>query len=358
VIRLDVGSPDMPPARFIIETLQRSAAMPDHHGYQPFRGPLPLRQAWRTMYRRVFGVDLDPETEIVPLVGSKEGILHLTLASVDLDDVVLVPDPAYPTYAHSARLVGATPHTFPLEAALGYVPDFGGIPDAIVEKARLTWLNYPNNPTTAAVDVSVLAGAVDFARAHNLLIVHDAAYTQVSLDGASYPSILQVDGAKEVAVELNSLSKSHNMAGWRLGVAVGNPAALERLMRVKADADNGHFLAVTDAAIEALTGDQVWVAERNAMYRRRAEAVLSGLRAAGLTAEMPRATMYVWAGLPPGFSSGEFAVRLLREAAVAVTPGNTFGARGEGYVRLSLGVPSERIEEGMERLRHWRVGAS
>ncbi len=357
VIRLDVGSPDLPPAGFIIEALQRAAAMPDHHGYHPFRGPLPLRQAWSTMYRRVFNVELDPETEVLPLLGSKEGILHLTLANVRADDVVLVPDPGYPTYARSARLLGATPHPFPLEPSQGYFPDLTEIPEKIRKRARLLWLNYPNNPTTATADLTLLAQAVEFARAHDLLICHDAAYTQVSLDGRVYPSILQVPGAKDVAVELNSLSKSHNMAGWRLGVAVGNSAALERLVRVKADADNGHFLAITDAAVEALTGDQTWIAERNAAYRQRAEAVIGRLEAAGLVAEMPRATMYVWARVPDGWRSQEFVGRLLQEAAVAVTPGDTFGDRGEGYIRISLGTSLERLVEGMERLQRWRAGA-
>jgi LL-diaminopimelate aminotransferase len=357
VIRMDVGSPDMPPAAFIIEALQRSAAQADHHGYQPFRGPLPLRRAWSAMYRRVFDVELDPQTEVLPLLGSKEGILHLTLANLHADEIVLVPDPGYPTYAHSVRLVGAVPQSFPLDASRGHLPNLSEIPGEILKKARLMWLNYPNNPTTATADLAALAEAVEFARAHDVLICHDAAYTQVSLDGKVYPSMLQVPGAKDVAVEFNSLSKSHNMAGWRLGVAVGNPAALERLMQVKADADNGHFLAITDAAIEALTGDQTWIAERNAIYRKRAEAVVRGLEGAGLGAEMPKATMYVWARLPDGWRSQEFAGRLLREAAVAVTPGDTFGIRGEGYVRIALAASLERIEEGMYRLRRWLAGA-
>jgi LL-diaminopimelate aminotransferase len=353
VIRLDVGSPDLPPAGFIIEALQRSAEMPDHHGYHPFRGPLPLRHAWSTMYRRAYEVELDPETEVLPLLGSKEGILHLTLTQVHADDTVLVPDPGYPTYARSAQLLGATPVPFHLDSSRGYLPNLARIPQDTLRRARLLWLNYPNNPTTATVDVSSLEEAVEFARAHDLLICHDAAYTQVSLNGRVFPSILQVPGAKDVAVELNSLSKSHNMAGWRLGVAVGNPRVLERLVRVKADADNGHFLAITDAAIEALTGDQSWIAERNSIYRNRARVVVDGLRAAGLTAEMPRATMYVWARAPEGWRSHEFAQRLLEQAGVALTPGDTFGSNGEGYLRISLGAPQERLEAAMERVRGW-----
>ena len=353
VIRLDVGSPDLPPAPFIIEALQRSAQRPDRHGYHPFAGPVELRRAWSEMYERVFDVDLDPETEVLPLLGSKEGIFHLTLAVAKADDIVLVPDPGYPTYARSARLLGAVPYPFALDPRRGYLPDLSSIPAAIVARARMLWINYPNNPTAAVADLALLAEAVDFARANGLLLCHDAAYTQVNLEGDVSPSLLQVPGAREVAVELNSLSKSHNMAGWRLGVAVGNPAALEKLMRVKAEADNGHFLAVTEAAIVALTGDQAWIAERNAEYRRRRDLVLQGLNQAGLRASPSKATLYVWAGLPNGWRSEAFAAGLLGEAGVAVTPGDVYGARGEGYIRISLGTPHERIAEGMRRLQVW-----
>lgn len=353
VIRLDIGSPDLPPAGFIVKALQGAAAMPDHHGYQPFRGPLPLRRAWGEMYKRVFDVDLDPETEILPLLGSKEGILHLTLAHVGADDIVLVPDPGYPTYARSARLLGADPHPLPLESSDGYLPDLNALPTEITKRARLLWLNYPNNPTTATATLGFFTEVIAFARAHDILVCHDAAYTQVSLDGAVQPSLMQVGGAKEVAVELNSLSKSHNMAGWRLGVAVGSQSVLERLVQIKAEADNGHFLAISDAAVEALTGNQTWIGARNAAYRERAEIVVKGLGQAGIVAEMPKATMYVWARLPQGWRSQEFVGKLLREAAVAVTPGDMFGARGEGYIRISLGTPVERLGEAMDRLRRW-----
>jgi LL-diaminopimelate aminotransferase len=357
VIRLDVGSPDMPPAGFIVEALQRSAGMADRHGYHPFRGPLELRQAWSTMYRRVFNVDLNPESEVLPLLGSKEGIFHLTLASVKPGDIVLVPDPGYPTYARSARLLGAVPYPIALEPSLGYLPDLSKIPAAILKRARLLWLNYPNNPTTVTADLGFLVEAAEFAQTHGILICHDAAYTQVNLDGPVSPSLFQAASAGQAAVELNSLSKSHNMAGWRLGVAVGNSVALERLMRIKAEADNGHFLAITDAAIEALTGDQTWIAARNAAYRQRAEVVISGLNAAGLRAAPPKATLYVWAQLPVGWSSKAFAEGLLQEAKLAVTPGDIFGAAGEGYIRISLGAPLDRLAEGMRRLQHWLAEA-
>jgi LL-diaminopimelate aminotransferase len=359
VIRLDIGSPDLPPPDFVIEALQHSAAMPDRHGYQPFRGPLSLRTAWAAMYRRVFDVELDPELEVLPLLGSKEGILHLTMAHAGRDDVVLVPDPGYPTYARSARLIGASIHPLELDASRGHLPDLASMSGELLERSRLMWLNYPNNPTTATTDLRFLAEAVELARAHDILICYDAAYTRVNLDGSLQPSILQVPGAKEVSVELNSLSKSHNMAGWRLGVAVGNRHALEHLARIKADADNGHFLAVTDAAVVALAGDQAWITRRNAVYRQRAAAAVHGLELAGLAAEMPKATMYVWARLPDGWRSAEFVGRALRETGVAVTPGDTFGVRGEGYFRISLGAPLERIEEAMDRIRRWRFdGAS
>lgn len=358
VIRLDVGSPDMPPAGFIVEALKRSAGMADRHGYHPFRGPLELRQAWSAMYQRVFDVELNPDTEVIPLLGSKEGIFHLTLASVEADEVVLVPDPGYPTYARSARLLGAVPYPLPLEPSRGYLPDLNRVPGAILKRARLLWLNYPNNPTAAVADLGFLAEAAEFARAHGILLCHDAAYTQVNLNGHVYPSLLQVPGAGKATVELNSLSKSHNMAGWRLGVAVGNPVALEKLMGIKAEADNGHFLAITDAAVEALTGNQTWIGARNAAYRERAEVVVRGLGETGIAADMPKATLYVWGRLPEGQPSKAFVEQFLGEAGVAVTPGDVFGARGEGCIRVSLGAPLERIAEAMDRLRRWRAGAA
>ena len=350
VIRLDVGSPDMPPAPFIVEALARSAAGPDNHGYQSHQGPPALRQAWAEMYRRVHGVALDPQRQIVPLLGSKEGIFHLMMATVNPGDIVLIPDPGYITYTQGTLFAGGQPYCLPLLAENGYLPDLESIPADVLARARVLWLNYPNNPTAAVAPLEFFAQAVDFAFRHNVLLCHDAAYTQISLEGDPLPSLLEVPGAGEVAVEVNTLSKSHNMAGWRVGAAVGSPAALEMLHKLKINVDSSHFLPILDAAVQAMTGDQSWLAMRNEIYSQRRDRVIAGLRAAGLEPEVPRASLYVWCPIPPGWTSAGFAKAMLEEAHVSLTPGTTFGAHGEGYVRISITTPDERIDEAMQRL--------
>jgi len=350
VIRLDIGSPDLPPPQPIINALCRSAHDPHHHGYAGYYGIPALRQAMAAYYQRRFGVTLDPDNEVVPLIGSKEGIVNIALAYLDPGDVALVPDPGYAPYTMGAYLASGRVETFPLLAERNYLPDLDAIPADLADRAKLIWLNYPNNPTGATATLEFFAEVVAFAREHDLLICHDAPYCDLTYDGYVAPSILQVEGAREVAIEFNSLSKMYNMAGWRVGMAVGNQQALEGLARVKTNIDSGIFRAIQDAAVEALTGDQSWLPERNAIYQERRDIILAGLAAVGIHARKPEASLYVWAPVPEGYTSDDFATRLLEEKGVSVAPGTVFGAHGEGYMRISLGAATERIREAMERL--------
>jgi LL-diaminopimelate aminotransferase len=353
VIRLDVGSPDMPPAPHITEALIHSASQPETHGYVSHRGPVFLREAWAELYRRQFGVDLDIEAEIVPLLGSKEGIFHLSQALLEPGDVALVSDPAYPTYSMSAYFAGAETHFMPLCPERNYLPDFQAIPADILRRSKLLWLNYPSNPTAAIAPVSFFKEALDFASQHDLLVCHDAAYSLVTFDGYQAPSILQEPGAKDVAIEFNTLSKSYNMAGWRVGAAVGNRAALHSLSALKTHADSSHFLPVLIASAVAMTGDQNWLVERNRVYAQRRDLLVSELNRLGLQAACPQASLYVWSPVPAGWSAEDFTAAVLEEAHLSLTPGTVFGQGGQGYMRITMTASLERIAEGMQRLESW-----
>jgi LL-diaminopimelate aminotransferase len=350
VIRLDEGSPDLPPSPAIVAALAGSASQPHTHAYQPQRGTPALRAAWAEMYGRLFGVELDPDSEIIPLLGSKEGIFNFLMAVVDPGDLVLVPDPGYITYTRGTCVAGGEPHPFPLLPERGFLPDLTAIPEEVARRAKVLWLNYPNNPTAAVAPLSFFAEAVDFARRFDLLVCHDAAYTQITFDGRPAPSILQVPGAKDVAVEFNTLSKSHNMAGWRLGAALGNPGALRSLYTYKTNVDSGHFLPVLNAAIEAMTGDQGWLVERDQVYCRRRDLVIAALHANNLPAPVPQGSLYIWSPVLAGWTSQEFAAAVLETAQVSLTPGSVFGRQGEGYVRISITAPLDRLEQAMARL--------
>jgi LL-diaminopimelate aminotransferase len=350
VIRLDTGSPDLPPAPAIVAALVRSAASPHAHGYQPHKGTRGLRAAWAEMYRRVFRVDLDPESEVVPLLGSKEGIFNFMLAILDPGDVALIPDPGYITYTRSARFAGGEPYPLPLLPERGFLPDLAAVPAEIARRAKVLWLNYPNNPTAATAPLEFFSEAVAFAEQNDLLICHDAAYAQVMFDGQPAPSLLQAPGARAVTVEFNTLSKSHNMAGWRAGAAVGNAEALRALYTLKGNVDSGHFLPIHEAATTAMTGDQGWLRERNEVYRQRRDLVIAVLHALGLPAAIPQGSLYIWCPVPSGWASAEFAAAVLETAQVSLTPGAVFGQHGEGYVRISLTAAAERLEAAMERL--------
>ncbi len=356
VIRLDMGAPDGPPPPFVVETLVEEARKPNVHAYAPYGGTPEYRAAWAAYYEHRFGVSLDPETEVVGLIGSKEGIFHLTQALVNPGDVVLIPDPGYLTYARAAQIAGAEVVYLPLTPENGFFPDLDAVPEDVARRARLLWLNYPNNPTGAVTDLEGLRRAVDFARRYNILVAHDAAYADVTLDPeVRPPSILQVPGAREVAVEFNSLSKRANMAGWRLGVAVGNPEALRALYRYKSQVDSSHFRPMMTAGAVALTDPRMeaWMQARNQVYRERRDLVLEALSGLGMTAASPRAGMYVWARLPQGWPSLTYCQRALEEAGVSLAPGAIFGPHGEGYVRFSLGTATEDIRRALQRLQRW-----
>jgi LL-diaminopimelate aminotransferase len=350
VIRLDEGSPDLPPAPHIIEALAQSARRADTHNYQPHRGFAELRQAWAEMYFRTYGVVIDPENEVLPLLGSKEGIFHLPLVLVDPGTVVLIPDPGYITYARGARLAGGELYPLPLLPGRDFLPDLHAVPPQIIRRAKLLWLNYPNNPTAATATIDFFTEAVSFASNHNLLLCHDAAYTQVTFDGYRAPSLLEVPGAKEVCIEFNTLSKSHNMAGWRVAAVLGNPEVIKAMYALKTNVDSGHFRPVMEAAVSAMTGDQAWLQARNEIYRQRRDVVMQALPHLGLHAETPRASLYVWFRIPSGQTSCAFAARVLEQAHVSLAPGSIFGPSGESYIRLSVTAPIERVEEAMLRL--------
>jgi LL-diaminopimelate aminotransferase len=358
VIRLDAGSPDLPPAPHIIAALEESARNPNNHGYQNYAGIPEYRAAWAGWYRQRFGVELDPDCEVLGLIGSKEGVFNLHLAVVDEGDVVLVPDPGYPAYTAGALFAGAQVVRLPLLARNGYLPDFAALPEETLRRARLLWLNYPNNPTGAVASLEFFAQAVALARRYGFLIAHDAPYTEITYDGYRAPSLLQVPGAREVAVEFHSLSKTYNMGGWRLGVAVGNAEVLRALATLKSNVDSGTFKAVQAAGIAALSGDQSWTKARNAHYQRRRDLAVEALRAAGLHVETPPAALYLWARLPDGVDDQAYVSELLEQTGVSLTPGSVFGPGGAGHVRVSLCLADEKLQEAMRRVggsREWRV---
>ncbi len=335
----------------------RSSALPAapiSHGYTPNGGTPAFRQAIAKYYKQRFNVDLHPQTETLALLGSKEGLFNLSQVLLNPGDVSLVPDPGYPVYSASGIIAGAEIYRLPLLRENGFLPDLDAIPAEITSRARIIWLNYPNNPTGAIAPLSFLAKAVDFGKKHNIVIAHDAPYADVCFDGYTAPSILQIPGAKDVCVEFNSLSKAYNMAGWRLGMAVGNPQVISFLSTYKSQMDSSHFMAVLEAGIAALAGDQSWLEERNQIYQHRRDIVLAGLRTAGFQASTPPAAIYVWAHLPAGYTdSMYFCNRLLEETGVSTTPGVVYGEYGEGYVRISLGTPTDLIQEAMLRLTKW-----
>lgn len=351
VIRMDMGSPDLPPAPFVVEALKRSADDPTHHGYMPFGGTPPYREAWAQYYGRRFGVELDPGTELIGLLGSKEGIFHMAMSWVNPGDVVLAPDPGYAPYTTGTQMAGGEVVTMPLRAERGFLPDLRAIPPDVLRRAKLMWLNYPNNPTGAVAPLEFFAEVIALAREHGFLVGHDAPYMEIVYDDYRAPSILQLPGAKEVCVEFNSMSKTYNMGGWRVGVAVGNPDAIRALNTYKSNVDAGSFQPALDASAAALTGDQAWLAERNGHYRQRRDIVVNALRAAGMKAGTPKAAIYVWAQLPDGLDERKYADDLLEKAGVSVTPGTVFGPSGKGFIRISLGTPTERVKEAMERVR-------
>lgn len=360
IIRLDMGSPDLPPADFIIDTLAQEAHRPNVHGYSPMGGSLWFRQACADYYQRRFGVTLDPQKEVLALLGSKEGLFNLAQVVLNPGDLALIPDPGYPVYSAASTIAGAEILYLPLREEDHFLLDWQRIPEEAARRAKLLWLNYPNNPTGAVASLAYLEEAVAFARKYEIILAHDAPYVDVCFDGYDAPSVMQVPGAKDVAVEFNSLSKTYNMAGWRVGMAVGNPDLLGYLHTYKSQVDSSTFEPILRAAAVALTGDQSWLEERNLIYRTRRDTIVDGLRQAGFTVTPPPAAIYVWARLPErarqadgSFDSTAFCNQLLEQTGVSTTPGIVYGQAGEGYLRISLGTPTDRIQEAMRRLVAW-----
>ena len=357
VISFGIGDPDLPTPDHIVESLRRAAGDPVNHRYPESDGLPELRQAIARWYGRRHGVELDADAQVVPLIGSKEGIGHLPLCLIDPGDVTLVPDPGYPVYEAGTMFAGGEVVKLPLREEDGWLPRLDEAPREALERARILWLNYPNNPTGAVADLAFFERAVRWAHDHDVVIAHDLAYADVTFDGYVAPSILEAEGADEVAVEFNSLSKAFNMTGWRIGMVVGNATVVDALTRVKSNLDSGVPQAIQQMAITALDGPLDEIARHNDIYRARRDRVVEVLRALGLHVDPPKASLYVWARLPEGErSSGEYAQQLVEETGVVVTPGLGYGDAGEGYIRLSLTVPDDRLDEGMRRLAAFARG--
>ena len=350
LIDLGIGDPDLPTPGHIIAALEQAARDPKNHRYPSYSGMMEFREAVSHWYQQRFGVKLNPASEVIALIGSKEGIAHIPLAFINPRDIVLVPDPGYPVYNTATLFAGGQPYFMPLLKENNFLPDFAAIPREVAQGAKLMYLNYPNNPTAAVADRTFYEDAVAFARRHQIILCHDAAYTELCFDGYRPCSILEIPGAKEVAVEFHSLSKTYNMTGWRIGFAVGNKEAIDGLSGIKSNVDSGVFQAVQFAGITALRSDQSCVQKMIGIYTERRDLMVSHLKKAGFELDTPKASFYLWIRTPKGYSSAQLATRLL-EKGVVVTPGNGFGEPGEGYFRIALTQKKERLEEAMLRIK-------
>jgi LL-diaminopimelate aminotransferase len=353
VVNFAIGDPDFPTPSHIIERMCQAAYDPVNHHYPETAGLPELCQATAKWYEKRFGVIFNPDKEVLPLIGSKEGIGHLALCFIEPGDLALVPDPSYPPYSLGTILAGGEPYFMPLREENDFLPDFKTIPGDIADRAKLMWLNYPNNPTGTIARLDFFEKAVHFAQRHDLVICHDAPYTEVAFDGYKPPSFMQIPGARERGVEFHSLSKTYHMTGWRVGMMVGNADMVNALFKVKSNLDSGVPQAIQYAAVEALLGSQEHIAEHNAILQRRRDKLLKVINEIGLKARTPEATFYIWAKIPQGYTSIDFTKKLLDEAGIAVTPGIGYGKEGEGYIRFSLTISDDRLEEGIDRLSAW-----
>ena len=350
IISLGVGDPDLPTLPNIVQRLKTAVDNPVHHQYPSYEGMLSFRQAVARWYGERFGVNLDPATEIVSLIGSKEGIAHAPLAFVNPGDVVLCPDPGYPVYNIGTMFAGGQSHFMPLLENNLFLPDLYTIPEDVLQRTRIMFLNYPNNPTSAVATRDFFEEVVTFAKKHNILVCHDAAYTEVYYDEEQPVSFLEIQGAKEVGIEFHSLSKTYNMTGWRIGWVTGNRDAVEALGRIKTNIDSGIFQAIQEAGIEALQGDQHQLVDLRNIYQERRDLACDFLQKKGFSFMVPKATFYLWVRTPEGLSSAQFVGRVLQETGVVLTPGNGFGDHGEGYFRISLTVDKERLVQALNRI--------
>lgn len=351
IINLGIGDPDLPTPTPIIETLRQAAGNPKHHQYPSYDGMLSFRTAVAQWYKRRFGVTVDPRTEVLTLIGSKEGIGHIPLAFIDPGDIVLVPSPGYPVYPVATTFAGGVPHVMPLLKHNRFLPDLHAIPKDVAKKAKLMFFNSPNNPTSVVADKTFFQQLVDFAREHQIVVCHDAAYSEIFYDGKRPASFLEADGASEVGIEFHSLSKTFNMTGWRIGFAVGRREVIAGLGKVKSNLDSGVFQAIQEAGITALDSDERLTAGLRTIYQERRDVLVPGLKKFGLDVETPTAAFYVWISVPKGFTSATFTAHLLEKAGIVTTPGNGFGEPGEGYIRMTLTTSKERLTEAVERIQ-------
>ena len=355
VIDLGVGDPDIPTPKPIVEAMKRAVEKPENHRYPSYEGMLSFRQAVADWYKKRFGVDLDPQKEVIALIGSKEGIAHFPLAFVNPGDVVLCPDPAYPVYKIGTLLAGGEPYVLPLKEENGFLPDFRSVPKDVLKRAKIIWVNYPNNPTSAKATKEFYKELIEWAKENRIIVASDLAYSEIYFGEEKPPSILEIEGAKDVAIEFHSLSKTYNMTGWRIGMAVGNEKLIAGLGKVKTNVDSGQFQAIQEAGITALNLPEQEVQSIRDLYRERRKVMVEALERAGLEVYPSDATFYLWVKVPKGYSSAQFVERLLEECAIVCTPGNGFGEHGEGYFRISLTVSTERLLEASERIKKLKL---
>lgn len=351
VISFGVGDPDVPTPGSIVDALCAESHKPEHHRYPSYFGLAEFRGSAARWFERRFGVALDPGLQILPLMGSKEGVAHIALALLDPGDLALVPEPSYPVYAMGTLLAGAESHFLPLTAGNGFLPDLESVPPDVARRSKILWLNYPNNPTGAIASNEFFERAIEFARSYSLVLAHDNAYSEITYDGYVAPSLFQFKGAMEIGVEFHSLSKTFNMTGWRIGFVCGNHEVIEALGTIKTNIDSGIFNPVQLAAVEALDHGEKTLPDMVKLYQSRRDLLVSELAGLGWEISPPKGSIYLWMPVPPGFDSVGFSTHVLDKAGVFFTPGNAYGPSGEGYVRLSLTVPDDKIKEAMARLK-------
>jgi LL-diaminopimelate aminotransferase len=353
VINLGLGDPDVTPPDHLLMALRDAVCDPDHHHYPSFYSNRPLKEAIAGWYRRRFDIDLDSEKEVIPLLGSSEGLFHIHTCLLDAGDIALVPDPSYPSYEAGVKLAGGQMVSVPLLRENGFLPDLDAIPPEVAMKAKLMWVNYPNNPTAAVATEDFYRKLIEWARKYGVAIIHDNPYSEICFDDYVTPSFMQFEGAKEVGVEFHSLSKSYNCCGWRTGMLVGNKEIIGGMAKIKSHADRGMYYPLQVAATKALNGPVDFMRQRNQTFQERRDVVIKGLREIGLDVEMPRATFYVWSPVPKGYTSSDFCFKVLEEVDIWMIPGSMYGKYGEGYFRIALTHPSDRLEEAMERLKRF-----